>query len=181
MNPINNKTSYFSEKITFPENPIADKAWRHTIGRVSCAMRIPIYLIATGALAVKMTLRGIATPFIGGGAWLLDKEAKSFSPKAVGTDLAFLGICIDKTIGSLLGVICAPPKNYQGLDMVTHKITQIVYNEKANELLTSTPYEILQNRINNRTRYSESILDAYGPPDKRSYDNAHGMRTERAC
>ena len=53
----------FNAHIQDTYNTITEsRPWRHTVGRISCAARIPIYLLAAAFQAVKMLVKTAVTP-----------------------------------------------------------------------------------------------------------------------
>src|SRR5690349_5724455 len=86
--------------------------WRYTMGRVSCAVRIPFYAIAAVGLTLKAALiTSIALLTCNQGTFGSD-----FTLQAAGITSINALSYLDRIGSSALSVLFAPPENYRSLD-----------------------------------------------------------------
>jgi len=107
-----------------------DKAWRHVAGRISMLARIPIYLVAIGIQAAKISLKVVVAPFVTLVNWgtggRCNKTLDSWTLYGVAKDSLVLLKLFDKVGSSVLGTIFAPPKQYIPIDQVPLKTFKIL-------------------------------------------------------
>lgn len=102
-----NQTPSTWEKVT------TNRAWRHTVGRISCLARIPIYTLGTLLQAAKTSIKGIVSPLVSLGRWATGSDKlESWSFSGVAKDALMTGHLIDRTMNSAFCVLFAPPKPY---------------------------------------------------------------------
>ena len=107
ISDINNREKY----VSFETND--NKLWRHTIGRISCLARIPIYGTALLFQGVETGLKAIVSPLPSLIGYLGNTDAlQRWSFSGVAKDGLMALKLLDKIGSSVLGVFCAPPKEY---------------------------------------------------------------------
>ncbi len=102
----------------------ADLFWRHTLGRVSCAIRTPFYFIVAAARFLMACGKGV----IGGAALGIKNAVQYFNPEALehtswperwlsSSKHNFMrtAILLDRSVASTLGIVFAPSKGYHSL------------------------------------------------------------------
>lgn len=116
---------------------IQSRLWRHSIGRISCAVRIPFYLAAIPTILIKIGLKFTVSliqlplnvcKFAGKGIHYLlssDKNKKwNFTPLYIHKDWNFDGVARDllmtlflaeRVINCTWCIIVAPPEDYKTL------------------------------------------------------------------
>lgn len=138
------------------------RAWRHTVGRISCLARIPIYGIAIALQTGKTVIKGIVSPFVSFGRWATGSEKlESWSFNGVARDTIMVGNLIDRTVNSALCVICAPPKQYRSFVEACSDYFSIVFmGSQHNETSkgVTTPGELFDMMVLARPQYHKQII-----------------------
>lgn len=89
------------------------RAWRHSIGRISCLTRIPIYALGTLFQTAKTVIKGFISPIASFIAWKADTDKlDSWTFSGVGKDAIMASHLADRMFSSAIGVIFAPSKQY---------------------------------------------------------------------
>lgn len=104
-----------------PWTGVNGRIWRHTIGRVSNTVRIPINLIASLVQLFKMAGKTVVLPItytVVGVHWLIKKDSESYkgsmSIRGIAIDtIGFLGL-LKNTAVCFKNVIVAPSKESTG-------------------------------------------------------------------
>ncbi len=141
-----------------------DKAWRHTAGRVSMLARIPIYLVAIGIQAAKISLKLVIAPVASlvncatGGKY--NKTLDSWTLSGVAKDSLVLLKLFDKVGSSALGVIFAPPKQYIHLDGIPIKTFKVLRGDYHFTIVgTVTSVSDIWMMVRARPEYHRHIID----------------------
>lgn len=112
------------------------RPWRHSIGRISCAVRVPIYAIAATFQVIKMAVKFLPAIPISIIQWALGTKAlDNWSFRGVALEGAMALKFLDKMGSSILGVIFAPPKKYYSLAEVFEGFTKVVVLGKHQDVL----------------------------------------------
>lgn len=148
MNDIMGAQShYISHHFNFSHS-VADKIYRHTAGRISSLVRIPIYLLGLTFQGIKIACKGLAALVTS--ATSNKKAADSIILSAEKDALMWLKLA-DKTLNSVFGFGCAPPKNYYGLDEGIEQTLEIVFFGDYHE----------QTRLHPRSKGPTTLGDVY--------------------
>ena len=106
-------TDFWSQAEKAYNDVTTSRPWRHTVGRISCLARIPIYAIALGLQTAKIAAKTLISPITYLVAWMFNtKKLDSFKFEGIGKDCLTAIRLLDRIGGSALGVIFAPPKKY---------------------------------------------------------------------
>ena len=107
----------FSTKVAqLYDDVTTSRPWRHTIGRVSCAIRLPFYALAVIFQVAKMGIKFLPACLITPIAWGLGtRKLESWTFNGIGLDGVVALKFLDKIGSSVIGVICAPPKKYHSI------------------------------------------------------------------
>lgn len=110
------------------EQVTTHRAWRHTIGRISSAVRIPVYAAAVLAQAGKTAIKGVvAVVTFGQADKLFGACGQKFTFKAVARD-AVMGITlVDRMVNSIICTAYAPPEKYRSLLEAMKNAGKIVF------------------------------------------------------
>ncbi len=137
-----------------------DLLCRHTVDRVSCAGRIPIYafglLIQTAKVILKCTF---ALP-VEALAWAFStKKLDSFRFSGAAKDAIYAGVLVDRIINSALAVICAPPKERRSFsDALGDTIEIVVLGTPQHSNKISTVKAVFDFAVATRAEYSKQIF-----------------------
>lgn len=68
------------------------RAWRHTVGRISCSARLPIYALGTLGQGLKTVIKAFVSPVVSFGRWATSsKKLESWSFTGVAKDAIMTG------------------------------------------------------------------------------------------
>ena len=139
------------------------RPWRHTIGRISCLVRIPLYLVGMAFQTAKIGIKGVIAPIATLAAWgLKTDKLHSWTFTGVAKDgLAWVRL-LDKIGSSTLGVIFAPPKQYHSLYGAFSGLAKIVlggYQKKEGDGGLSVK-RMAKQLVNMRPQYSKLIIQS---------------------
>jgi len=113
-----------------PESITTHRAWRHTIGRLSCLPRAFIYTSFFLAQIAKIAVKTVIATVTLGQLYRVGPVGHRFTFKAIVRDgiaaLAFL----DRIVNSAFCVVFAPPKQYRSLADAFAKSAEIVFFDK---------------------------------------------------
>lgn len=147
MNDImGTQSHYISGHFKF-SHPLADKVYRHTAGRISSLVRMPIYLLGLTLQGLKIACKGLAALVTSATG---SKKGDSIILSAQKDGLMWLKLA-DKTLNSVFGFGCAPPKNYYGLDEGIEQTLEIVFFGDYHE----------QTRLHPRSKGPTTLEDVY--------------------
>lgn len=128
-------TPLFGPKLRKKYNEITTSwLWRHIIGRISCAARIPIYASAAIAQGTKTGIKAIVSPVVTAIACLSNTDKlDAWTFTGVAKDAIMTAGLIDRTLNSALCVLCAPPKEYRSfIEAVGGAVTIVVVGKHHN-------------------------------------------------
>ena len=144
---------------------LADKAWRHTIGRVSMLARIPVYLVALGLQTAKIPAKMVIAPVATTINWAThgkhNKTLDSWTFKGVAKDSLIWVKLVDKIASSTLGVIFAPPKQYIPFDEAVKKTFKVVKGDYHFFKQTTMPTKVsdIAKLVEMRPEFHRHIFD----------------------
>lgn len=151
-----------SGEISTYQKVTTHRAWRHTVGRISCLARIPIYTLAVAAQAGKTLIKMPVSIFVSGGNWLFNsKKLTSWSFSGVARDAMMAGHFIDRTVNSALCVIFAPPKRYHSLPgafVGTAKIVVLGIHHTSQEGKVMPVDKLFNGVFKRRSEYHRQII-----------------------
>jgi hypothetical protein len=126
-NPVEEATSIDQENQKDEVEIIVDKVARHTIGRVSCLLRLPYYVFGFTLQTVKIVVKGLFSPLVTFAAWVANtKKLDTWTFKGVAKDGLALSMIANRTGSSAFGVIFAPPKQYREFGEGIQDVTKLV-------------------------------------------------------
>jgi len=147
-------------------------AWRHTIGRVSCLARIPIYALGILLQTAKTVIKGIISPVASFIAWAADTDKlDSWTFSGVGKDAIMTGHLTDRMFSSAIGVFFAPPKQYHSCWKALKDTVKTVALGSHHQIQTVEELYFL--KITCRAQYHKLIIgcDQIGSRELYLYDN----------
>lgn len=128
MTNILNSISSNNQQNQIDWDNVKDAAWRHSIGRVSCAARIPIYAIGATVQLTKVVIKGAICPIVELAVWWTGtKDLDSWKFEAVKKDALFLFHLSDRIVNCFLSAIFAPPKQYRSFGTALENTFSIVF------------------------------------------------------
>lgn len=105
------------------------RVWRHTIGRISCAIRVPFYALATLAQTGKTIVKAVVATITLGQLHRLGVNGHKFTFQAVARDAVGILSLVDRTANSVICSVCAPPKEYRSLAKALSKSAELVFSD----------------------------------------------------
>ena len=122
-------TSVISATTSRYEQVTTSRPWRHTVGRLSCTARVPVYIGACALQALKMVAKFFVSCFTLGQLWRCEKT-RDWTFKGLARDgVMFLSLG-QKAANSVWCSIFAPPKNYRSFGEAAKVSLQTVFAGK---------------------------------------------------
>ncbi|WP_420421612.1 hypothetical protein [Simkania sp.] len=123
-------TDFWSQAEKAYNDVTTSRPWRHTVGRISCAVRIPFYALAAIFQVAKMAIKFLpAIPFTIIACATGTRKLDSWTFKGIALDGVVALKFLDKIGSSAIGVICAPPKNITHLQKLLQALESSQYLE----------------------------------------------------
>jgi hypothetical protein len=117
----NNTTSQWPQFTT-------ERPWRHTIGRISCLARVPLYTLAALAQTSKLILKSVVVLLTAGQLHrLIGSAGYKLTFGALARDGVMLGSLLERTGSSFKSAIVAPPENYRSFAKALKQSGKIVF------------------------------------------------------
>lgn len=148
--------------------------YRHSIGRISCLSRIPIYIFSAGFQLGKLGIKAISSPFVEVGNWVFNsKKLSSWNFTGVAKDGLIELKLLDKLGKSALGVIFAPTENY--IPFILSFVSSFILISGALHDLEADPTcgqtqmnttELKDKLFGDRIAFSEAITDKTQKPKR---------------
>lgn len=179
---LNNRDN---EKKSSEGQKIPSRLWRHTVGRISCFMRLPFYVAAFALQTSKTALKGVISPFAtliryaaNGSSLSKNKKIWAFlnewTFEGVAKDALLVGRLVDRTINSTLCVLAAPPERYLSFEDVLGNLGKGVLLGKHHDHRLD---ELVEKIVFQRAHYFKQLFDAQSKNGilcaKRYVDTSH--------
>lgn len=97
------------------------RPWRWSVGRISCALRVPVYAIFATLLAVKIGFKILANVVTLGQISRSNKPGRIWSKEGIARDAITLLDKLQRAVNSVWSAVWAPPKSYRSFGEATKK------------------------------------------------------------
>jgi len=131
--------------MTIPKDPVSSNTgaatppsalYRHTIGRLSCALRIPVFAIGTALqlskIALKLLIAPVFTCLDNAKAKPSERKFSDLTFRAVAKDAAMLIPLLECLASAIKGTIVAPSIHYKSLAEATQATAELVFVAQYN-------------------------------------------------
>jgi len=116
------------------DNITSSRPWRHTVGRFSCAVRVPLYITACALQALKMGAKFFISCLTFGQLHRFE-ATKDWTFKGLLRDQIVLKHMGIRGINSFLTIFVAPPRNYESLGKAVLKCARLVFTGNYHSII----------------------------------------------
>lgn len=145
----------------YHDNPTIDRFARHTFGRVECVLLTSVFVGNFLGQGAKFIAKAPIMPVAVAISWATTEPVPdSLSLDGWGKDAAMLLQSVDKITQSALGIIFAPPKDYQTLKTaLAQSVDSVILGSYHNNY--ENAQEAFKDVMESGPSYTQLITDAY--------------------